>query len=78
EVSYEISLDGKIYYEVYQSKNINPENVYNKGTLNLTHEMENGKARFIRLKAKNQMVLPSWHKNTGGGTWIFVDELIVE
>ena len=78
EVSYELSLNGKTYDRVFQSKNINPENVYDKGILNLTHSMENGKARYIRLKAKNQMVLPPWHRNARGGTWVFVDGLIVE
>ena len=78
EVSYEISLDGKIYDKVFQSKNINPENVYDKGIFNLTYKMETKKARFIRLKAKNQMILPPWHRNARGGTWIFIDELIVE
>jgi len=63
---------------VYQSKNINPENVYDNGILDLTHEMEIRNARFVRLKAKNQMVLPPWHRNARGGTWMFVDELIVE
>ena len=78
EVSYEISSDGKTYDRVFQSTNINPENVYDKGILNLTHDMENEKARYIRLKAKNQMVLPPWHRNARGGTWVFVDGIIVE
>jgi hexosaminidase len=36
------------------------------------------KARFIKIKAKNQTELPEWHPYKGQPSWIFFDELIVE
>ena len=32
----------------------------------------------IFIQAKNQMVLPQWHRNARGGIWVFIDEIIVE
>jgi len=34
--------------------------------------------RFVRVRATNAGVCPSWHPGAGGATWIFVDELVVE
>jgi hypothetical protein len=35
-------------------------------------------ARYIRIRAKNIGVCPAWHPGSGGKSWIFADEIIVE
>ena len=35
-------------------------------------------SRFIRVQAINRKICPEWHDGTGGGAWIFADEIIVE
>lgn len=34
--------------------------------------------RYIRVKVENQGVLPGWHPNAGGKSWIMVDEVSIE
>jgi hypothetical protein len=36
------------------------------------------KARFIKVKAKNIQVCPDWHKGAGGKAWLFIDEIIIK
>lgn len=38
----------------------------------------NGKARYIRVRAKQYGKLPAWHLGAGGDSWIFADELGAE
>nr|WP_319512399.1 glycoside hydrolase family 20 protein [uncultured Draconibacterium sp.] len=78
EVKYELSDDGENFETVYESTHVNAKNVYDKGTLSLSKEIENGKARYIRVTAKNPMVNPAWHSSAGGATWLFIDEVIVD
>ncbi len=40
--------------------------------------LENVKARFIKIFAKNLTKLPYWHPEAGGKPWLMVDEIIVE
>lgn len=41
-------------------------------------KVNNTKARFIKITAKNPKVLPEWHPYKGQPSWIFFDEVIVE
>ena len=34
-------------------------------------------ARYVRIKADNQDVLPVWHPSAGGKAWIFADEIVI-
>jgi arylsulfatase len=36
------------------------------------------RARFVRVRAKNNGACPTWHAGAGGQGWLFVDELVVE
>jgi len=36
------------------------------------------KARYVRVRAINYGKIPEWHPGSGGASWIFVDEIIVE
>lgn len=35
-------------------------------------------ARFVKVKAKNTGICPSWHKGRNGKAWLFVDEMDVK
>ena len=39
---------------------------------------ERATARFVKVRAVNIGVCPSWHKGAGGKAWVFVDEITVE
>lgn len=78
EVIYEISNDGTNFRKVYHSKHINAANVYDRGVLKLSQKIEDGKARYVRVKAKNPMINPKWHGSAGGATWIFIDEVTIK
>jgi hexosaminidase len=39
---------------------------------------ERATARFVKVRAVNISVCPSWHKGAGGKAWVFVDEITVE
>ena len=34
--------------------------------------------RYLKIFAKNIKKLPSWHEAAGSGSWLFIDEIIVE
>lgn len=36
------------------------------------------KARYIKVKAKNMGVCPTWHPGAGGKAWLFIDEIVVK
>jgi hypothetical protein len=40
-------------------------------------DLNNLAARFVKIHAANIGTCPDWHKGTGGKTWLFVDEIII-
>ena len=77
-VTYEVSTDGVNYQKVHESTAVNEEGKYEKGTLEVKQPMKGASVRYIRVRAKNQGVNPTWHRNAGGASWIFVDEVVVK
>ena len=41
-------------------------------------ESLNISARYIRVRAVNRQQCPEWHPGSGGKTWVFSDEIIIE
>jgi hexosaminidase len=41
-------------------------------------ELENTKARYIKVSAKNVGTCPDWHVGKGGKAWLFIDEIVIE
>ncbi|WP_430811794.1 MULTISPECIES: glycoside hydrolase family 20 protein [unclassified Carboxylicivirga] len=41
-------------------------------------EMKPTVARYVKVQAINQALVPEWHSAAGGASWLFVDEIIVE
>ena len=77
-VEYWTSLDGKNYN--YQGKVLAnyPDNIEGSLQKDLTLNVNNLKARYIKLKAENYGLCPEWHLGAGGKTWIFVDEITIK
>ena len=78
EIMVDISIDGKEFQNIYSKAFETKENVYEKGVLPVKINVDNETARYIRIKARNIMQNPKWHGSAGGGSWIFLDEIIVE
>ncbi len=38
----------------------------------------NKEARYIKIKATNYGILPSWHPGAGNKAWIFCDEIFIK
>lgn len=36
------------------------------------------KTRYLKIKARNVGVCPTWHQGSGGPAWVFADEVIIE
>jgi|GEM_PF-15855 len=43
-----------------------------------TVELNNLKARYVRVLARNVGLCPPWHPGAGGKAWLFIDEIVVE
>ncbi len=77
-VEYSLSSDGKKYHsfnEVLNKISTREESAFIQ-PFNLQF-MENSKARYIRVKAKNLGKCPAWHEGTGEPCWMFTDEIVV-
>ncbi len=73
-----VSEDGNDYEAVYEEEDITAiEEETPVGMKNHTATLNDVHARFIRISAKNT-IIPSWHGGSGNGSWLFVDEIIVE
>ena len=73
-----LSEDGKTFAAPQLYKNTVPANKDGRIIEEFKVNFQNQKAQFIRLKAKNIGVCPSWHGGAGGKAWLFVDEVVVE
>jgi hexosaminidase len=73
-----LSEDGKTFATPQLYKNTVPANNDGRIIEEFKVNFQNQKAQFIRLKAKNIGVCPSWHGGAGGKAWLFVDEVVVE
>jgi hypothetical protein len=77
-VEFSLSADGKKYHSFNEVLNsVSPKEEQTIIQPFNFRFMENSKARFIRVKAKNPGKCPSWHEGAGEDCWIFVDEVVV-
>jgi hexosaminidase len=77
-VEFSLSSDGKKYHSFNEVLNkISPKE--EKAIIQPFNFqfMENTKARYIHVKAKNPGKCPSWHEGAGENCWIFTDEVVV-
>jgi predicted alpha-1,2-mannosidase len=77
-VEYSFSSDGETYSTPLRiENNVSPKD---EGTLlkEFGSTLNNVKARYIHIVAKNMGICPDWHKGAGGKAWIFADEITVK
>lgn len=82
-VTYEASLDGKIYskpIKVLNPNKPNKEDTFNKEILvqSFYANMNENKVRFIKVHAESILNCPTWHMDAGSPAWLFADEIIVK
>ncbi len=77
-VEYSLSSDGKKYHSFNEVVNrIPPKEEQNFIQPFNFQFMENTKARYVRVKAKNLGKCPAWHEGAGEPCWMFADEIVV-
>ena len=73
------SKDGKSYNNLTIMNNEFPDNKEGTYTKDFTYYVGNKiKARYIKIKALNYGLCPSWHLGAGGRAWLFADEIFIE
>ena len=78
DIDFETSSDGLNFRKVLSSPNSLPDTVMENTIREFGGNIIPGNARYVRVKAKNYGVLPSWHAGTGGEAFIFIDEIDVK
>jgi len=77
EVEYAVSADGKEFKIVDTIKNTFSDKDYTVTKKDFSSTL-NTSCRYVRVKAKNYGMIPSWHLGAGGEAFIFIDEIIIE
>lgn len=77
KLTYELSRDGKNYLSAFSYHHVAQKSDPD-GFSDFPVELSNEQARYIKIKAKNMGICPSWHDGSGGKAWMFIDELMVE
>ncbi len=77
EVRFEVSIDGADY-ELVQNKEYevakSPEILFR----NVNANYDGNPIRYIKVTARNQNILPSWHPAQGNAAWLFADEVVIQ
>lgn len=77
-VEYFVSDDGINFNSVGKvSENFSIKNPSWK-KVDLSVEVKNVNARYIKIFAKNPIQVPEWHPAFGGKVWLMVDEIIID
>jgi hypothetical protein len=77
EVQYALSDDGKNYkHAITVNTKVNVDNMTPQ--IQTFTGLINGKARYIKVVAKQYGPLPQWHESKGNSSYIFADEIKVE
>ena len=67
------------FKELGKVKNDFPDNEYGAFTKEFERSFNGSiQSRFIKVRAKNYGVCPTWHLGNGNDTWLFLDEITVE
>ncbi len=76
KIEIEHSIDGKFFELLYESY---PNNDFNfeQNIFTYTVQTEKIRSRYVRIKAENIKKCPEYHPGSGGPSWIFSDEIII-
>ena len=76
KIQIEHSLDGENFQLLHE---VNPNNDYSFEQKIFKYSIKplNIESRFIRLKATNLNKCPEYHPGSGGKSWLFTDEIVI-
>lgn len=77
EVHFMISKNGKDWFTAQIVKNEFPLDKYGSYTQKISLKKEIT-TQYLRIVAKNNGPIPSWHLGAGNKSWIFADEILIE
>jgi hypothetical protein len=77
-VEFSISSDGEHFSNAGRFEISLPGSHREPSIRDLSQDISDAKARFVRIFAKNVGTCPEWHPGKGDKAWLFVDEVIVE
>ncbi|MDO8994405.1 MAG: discoidin domain-containing protein [Daejeonella sp.] len=78
EIHIEISDDGKNYNEVAAMTIEGPFEDVSAPIRKFNFNLENQRARYIKVTATNQTELPAWRKRKDRKPWLMIDEIIIK
>ncbi|MGD8781232.1 MAG: GH92 family glycosyl hydrolase [Ignavibacteria bacterium] len=78
KIEYYISKDGNDFTKVYDIENQVDENNITQGIKDFSKSLNGIETRYIKIKAKNIGICPSWHIADGGKAWLFIDEISIK
>jgi len=78
EVEFAVSGDGEEFTPVANLIHDIPEDHDGPVLFDFTKDGLHNDARYVRVRARNMGVCPSWHKAAGHKSWIFSDEIVIE
>lgn len=72
------SENGKNYTEILFKKNLFELDNENISVKELELDLESFESQYLQIQIENYGLLPDWHSGAGKGTWLFIDEIIIE
>ena len=72
-----VSEDG-VQYRVIDTQHIEGDQRKEDLTHNFIFDKPIGTCRYIKFEVHGTRKLFNWHPSAGGGSWVFVDEIVVE
>ena len=77
-VSFSVSEDGEKFVDIAHF-DLAPPVAHHAATVkDISQDLSQVSARFVRVKAKNIGLCPDWHMGRGDKAWLMVDEILVE
>jgi len=77
-VEYSISTDGKDFISLGVITNTIPLDRGGSFVREFEKRVRHGKARYVRVVAKNIGINPTWHPGAGEKAFVFADEIVIE
>jgi predicted alpha-1,2-mannosidase len=77
-VVFYVSKDGNKYSKIYELPSSLSDKEYDILIQEFEFELENLKARYVKVYAESYGKLPDWHLSPGYDSWLFIDEIEVE
>ena len=78
EVTIAVSEDGITFHEVATLSSDVDDRDEEVVIRDLTADLEEIEARYVRVHARSYGTIPDWHPGSGERAWIFVDEVVIE